>query len=437
VRREAEIPGREVRSSPIARHSSPRFAVLPPLSLYIHIPWCVRKCPYCDFNSHEARGPIPEQRYIDALVCDLESALPLVWGRPVQSVFFGGGTPSLFSAAGIDAILSAVRARVLLASDAEITLEANPGTFEADKFRQFRAAGINRLSIGIQSFNPNRLKALGRIHDDKEARAAIEIAREYFGNFNLDIMYALPGQSVADAVADVESAIAYSPPHLSAYHLTIEPNTYFHRYPPQVPDDDTAANMQMEIEALLAADGYEHYETSAFARRDNGAQASGREEILPFTLHPSPFTALCRHNLNYWSFGDYLGIGAGAHSKLSFADRITRQMRCKQPAQYLEAAAAGDAIQEQHEVGADEIGFEFMMNALRLNHGFPATLFEERCGVPLTLVLKALEQAENRGLLVRDHQTIAPTPLGQRFLNDLLQLFLVESPSVGRRSFPS
>ena len=385
---------------------SPRFAVLPPLSLYIHIPWCVRKCPYCDFNSHEAREPVPEQRYIDALIADLEVALPLVWGRKVYTVFFGGGTPSVFSAGGIERIIAAVRARVPLAADAEITLEANPGTFEAEKFRAFRAAGVNRLSIGIQSFNPRHLKALGRIHDDAQARAAVEIAGQNFDNFNLDLMYGLPQQSVDEARADIEAALSFAPPHLSAYHLTLEPNTYFHRYPPPLPDDDTTAEMQEAMEQLLAAAGYEHYETSAFAGAgDNKA---------------------CRHNLNYWRFGDYLGIGAGAHSKLSFAERIVRQMRCKQPRQYMESAAAGSAIQEQHDVAANEIGFEFMMNALRLNQGFPSALFEERAGMPLTAVLKELDAAERRGLITRDLRRIAPTELGRRFLNDLLQLFLPE-----------
>lgn len=400
--------------------------MLPPLSLYIHIPWCVRKCPYCDFNSHEARAPVPEHRYIDALIADLEAALPRVWGRKVYTVFFGGGTPSVFSADGIERIIAAVRARLPLASDAEITLEANPGTFEAEKFRAFRAAGINRLSIGIQSFNPRHLKALGRIHDDAEARAAIEITRRNFDNFNLDLMYGLPQQSVAEARADIEAALSFAPPHVSTYHLTIEPNTLFHRYPPQVPDDEITAEMQEAVEQALAAAGYEHYETSAFAKRDNGAPASGSEETLPFTLHPSSFTAFCRHNLNYWMFGDYLGVGAGAHSKLSFADRIVRQMRYKQPRQYMESAAAGSAIQEQHDVAANEIGFEFMMNALRLNQGFPSVLFEERTGMPLTAVLKDLDAAERRGLITRDELRIAPTALGRRFLNDLLQLFLPE-----------
>jgi oxygen-independent coproporphyrinogen-3 oxidase len=391
--------------TPFTLHPSPRLKALPPLSLYIHIPWCVRKCPYCDFNSHEAREPVPERRYIDALIADLETALPLVWGRKVYSVFFGGGTPSLFSAAGIDAILSAVRARIPLASDAEITLEANPGTFEAVKFRAFRASGINRLSIGIQSFNPRHLKALGRIHDDKEARAAIEIARRDFDNFNLDLMYGLPQQSVDEARADIETALSFAPPHVSAYHLTIEPNTYFHRYPPLLPDDDATAQMQQAIEDALSAAGYRHYETSAFAQP--GRQA--------------------RHNLNYWTFGDYLGIGAGAHSKLSFPDHIARQARYKQPKQYIESAEAGNAVQESHDVAARDIPFEFMMNALRLSNGFAVLLFEERAGVPLTVVLKQLEQAEQKGLIERDHQRITPTALGRRFLNDLLQIFLPES----------
>ncbi len=376
--------------------------MLPPLSLYIHIPWCVRKCPYCDFNSHEARGPIPENSYVDALIADLEAALPLIWGRKIYTVFFGGGTPSVFSAMSIERILAAVRARVPLSSEAEITLEANPGTFEAEKFRAFREAGINRLSIGIQSFNPAHLKALGRIHDDREARDAVEIARTNFDNFNLDLMYGLPAQTPDEALADIESALAFSPPHLSAYHLTLEPNTFFHRYPPSLPDDDTAAQMQDAIEARLAAAGYRHYETSAFA-------IPGRQ---------------ARHNMNYWTFADYLGIGAGAHSKLSFPDRITRQVRFKQPRQYMEGVAAGNAVQEQHAVERGEIGFEFMMNALRLTGGFPLVLFEERAGIPLTAVLKQLEEAEKRGLIERDHARVTPTLLGRRFLNDLLQIFL-------------
>ena len=367
-----------------------------------------------------------EADYIAALTADLEQALPLVWGRRVYSIFFGGGTPSLFSAHGIDEILAVVRARLPLAGDAEITLEANPGTAEAEKFKGFRAAGVNRLSLGILSFDARHLKALGRIHDDREARRAIEIAASNFDNVNLDIMYGLPEQSVDDALADVTTAISCSPRHISAYHLTIEPNTYFHRYPPPLPDDDTTAAMQDAIEAALDAHGYEHYETSAFAKRRCNALDAGEEAIPPFTVHRSLFTAVCAHNLNYWTFGDYLGIGAGAHSKISFPDRILRQMRYKQPGQYMESARAGYAVQQEQQVGAHEVGFEFMMNALRLNDGFATSLFEERAGVPLNAVLPELDEAERRGLIVRDHQRIAPTPLGRRFLNDLLQLFLTE-----------
>ncbi|MGQ0524530.1 MAG: radical SAM family heme chaperone HemW [Betaproteobacteria bacterium] len=397
-------------AAPVALPSSPRLTVLPPLALYVHIPWCVRKCPYCDFKSHEAREAVPEQRYIAALVADLDQALPAVWGRRVYSVFFGGGTPSLFSARGIDAILSAVRARLPLAADAEITLEANPGTFEVEKFAAYRAAGVNRLSIGIQSFHPGHLKKLGRIHDDNEARGAIEIARRHFENFNLDLMYGLPGQSIDEARADVLSALEHEPPHLSVYHLTIEPNTYFHRFPPRLPDDDATAAMQDEIESLLAARGYIHYETSAFARSPAAPQASGAR--------------YCRHNLNYWTFGDYLGIGAGAHSKLSFPERIMREMRHKQPRRYMEEAQDSRSVQTREEVSARAVPFEFMMNALRLSEGFDTTLFTERTGLPLNAVLRELEEAERRGLVERDHQRIAPTPLGRRFLNDLLQVFL-------------
>jgi oxygen-independent coproporphyrinogen-3 oxidase len=407
-----------------SRAPDPVFKALPPLALYIHIPWCARKCPYCDFNSHEARGAVPEARYVAALVSDLERALPQVWGRRIHSVFFGGGTPSLFSARAIDAVLAAVRARLALAPDAEITLEANPGTVEAGKFRDLRAAGVNRLSLGIQSFEPRHLKALGRIHDDREARHAIEEARAHFDNFNLDLMYALPGQAVGEALADIEQALAFDPPHLSCYHLTIEPNTWFHRFPPQLPDDDTAAAMQEALEARLAAAGYDHYETSAYAKsvrvQPSGATAGAR----------------CRHNLNYWTFGDYLGIGAGAHSKLSFPGRILRQVRVKHPERYMSGAETGEPVQEQHEVPGEEIPFEFMMNALRLNAGFPAVLFEERSGLSLAAILRELGEAERRGLIERDHARIAPTLRGRRFLNDLLQLFLREKPAA-KISYPA
>ena len=384
-----------------------KFTALPPLALYIHIPWCLKKCPYCDFNSHETRNgaALPEQEYVAALTADFEQTLPRVWGRRISSVFFGGGTPSLLSGAAVDAILAAVRARLPLNPDAEITLEANPGTAEAERFRDYRAAGVNRLSLGIQSFNPRHLKALGRIHDGDQARRAIDMARAHFDNFNLDVMYGLPEQSLEEALQDIDTALSFEPPHLSAYHLTLEPNTVFHRYPPKLPDDDTSADMQVAIETRLAAHGYDNYETSAFA-------LTGMR---------------CRHNLNYWLFGDYIGIGAGAHGKISFPDRVLREARYRQPRQFIEQALVGNAIQESHEVSTGEIGFEFMMNALRLNAGFETSLFVERAGVPLTQVLRALEAAEQRGFILRDHQRVTPTLQGRRFLNELLQLFLPES----------
>ncbi len=386
--------------------SDPRFAALPPLALYVHIPWCLKKCPYCDFNSHEAKGDAPEGEYVDALIADLEFALPAIWGRRVVSVFIGGGTPSLFSAGSIDALLAGIRARVPLAPDAEITLEANPGTFECVKFAGYRAAGVNRLSLGIQSFDPRHLLALGRVHDADEARRAAEAALAIFGNVNFDLMYALPRQSVAEAAADLAAALAFSPPHLSFYQLTIEPNTLFHRYPPPLPDDETAADIEEAVDTTLEAAGYRHYETSAHAQ-------SGRE---------------CRHNLNYWRFGDYLGIGAGAHSKLSFADRIVRQVRHRQPKQYLEQVAAGAPLQEEGVVTREDVGFEFMLNALRLTDGVPASSFAERTGYPLALVRQGLEAAATRGLIERDPALLRPTALGRRFLNDLQALFLADKP---------
>jgi coproporphyrinogen III oxidase-like Fe-S oxidoreductase len=420
-----------VFQSPFPNPHSLKFTALPPLSLYVHIPWCARKCPYCDFNSHEARATAPEERYVAALVADLEHALPAVWGRRVQTVFLGGGTPSLFSARSIDAILAATRARLALAADAEITLEANPGTVEAQKFRDFAAAGVNRLSLGIQSFDPRHLRALGRIHDGDEARRAIEIAMRNFANVNLDLMYGLPGQSPDEAAADVEAALGYAPAHLSCYHLTIEPNTRFHRFPPQLPDDDATSAMQDAIEARLAEAGYDHYEVSAYAKLakpvipGSPCPPGWNRPNAASSLIPAHSTR-CVHNMNYWQFGDYLGIGAGAHGKLSFPDRITRETRVKHPERYLAAAERGAAVDERHDVATHALGFEFMMNALRLNHGFPSRLFEERAGLPLTEVLRELDEAERRGLIERDHERIAPTSLGRRFLNDLLQLFLRE-----------
>jgi oxygen-independent coproporphyrinogen-3 oxidase len=378
------------------------LSALPPLSLYLHFPWCVRKCPYCDFNSHEASGSVPEQAYLDALRADLEQALPLIWGRKIYTIFIGGGTPSLLSAAGLDRLMSDVRSLLPIDGAAEITMEANPGTFEAEKFASYAGSGINRLSIGIQSFNSQHLSALGRIHDGDEARRAIDIAQANFSNINLDLMYALPEQTLAQAREDIATAIGFAPSHLSLYHLTMEPNTVFAKYPPSVPDDDTSAAMQDMLAERTASAGYRHYEVSAFAQ-------AGRQ---------------ARHNQNYWEFGDYLGIGAGAHSKLSFPHRVVRQARYKQPAAYMQHAAAGNAIAEEAEITRDELGFEFMLNASRLTEGFDVRLFSERTGLGLNGIEQGLNLAERKGLIERDHKRIRPTALGQRFLNDLQQIFL-------------
>jgi oxygen-independent coproporphyrinogen-3 oxidase len=389
----------------LLRPGTLRLPALPPLSLYVHFPWCVRKCPYCDFNSHEAAGgvaAIPEQRYLEALRADLDAALPLIWGRRVISVFLGGGTPSLISAAGVERLLSDLRARLTLQADCEITLEANPGTFEAARFAAFRAAGVNRLSIGVQSFGDEQLRRLGRVHDRAQALAAIEAARRDFDNFNLDLMYALPGQSLQAMQADIETALALAPPHLSLYQLTLEPNTVFAKYPPPLPDEDTAAAMHEWIEDKMAAAGYEHYEVSAYAR-------PGRA---------------CQHNLNYWRFGDYLGIGAGAHSKISFPGRILRQVRLRHPDSYMDGALRGASLAESTEVARGDLPFEFMLNALRLTAGFPPRLFTERTGLPLSSIEAALARGEARGLVAVDLERIAPTDLGRRFLSDLQGLFL-------------
>jgi oxygen-independent coproporphyrinogen-3 oxidase len=375
-----------------------RFAALPPLALYAHLPWCVRKCPYCDFNSHEKRDALPEREYVDALVADLEGMLPSVWGRRVVSVFIGGGTPSLFAPESIDALLAAVRARVPLEPGAEITLEANPGTAEAGRFRGYRAAVVNRVSLGIQSFDDEKLKALGRIHSAAEARRAIEMAQAVFDDINLDIMYGLPGQTLDEARADARAALAFGTSHFSAYQLTLEPNTVFYSKPPPLPAHDACADMQLAVEELAAAAGFEHYETSAFAR-------PGRR---------------CQHNLNYWEFGDYLGIGAGAHGKLSFAEHVTRHERAKQPREYM--AQAGTVAEKP--VAPRELPFEFMLNALRLVQGVPAGRFEERTGLALASVARKLAAAEDQGLLERDPRRIRPTLRGRLFLNELLQLFM-------------
>ena len=375
------------------------LTALPPLSLYVHIPWCVRKCPYCDFNSHERAGELPERAYVDKLLIDLEGMLPSVWGRPLVSVFIGGGTPSLFSPESIDRMLSGVRARMRLAPDAEVTLEANPGTVEAARFAGFRQAGVNRISIGVQSFDDGMLKALGRIHGAAEARAAIAAAAGSFDNVNVDVMYGLPGQTLAMARADIEQAVGFGTAHVSAYQLTLEPNTAFWSKPPALPEHDSCADMQALVEETLHAAGYQHYETSAFARPGRRA----------------------RHNVNYWEFGDYVGIGAGAHGKLSFPDRITRHSRIKQPRDYL---AKADTLVEDHVVDENALGFEFMLNALRLVEGFPAALFAERTGLSLARLEGALAEVEQKGWLERDWQRIRPTERGRRFLNELLERFL-------------
>ena len=388
----------------------------------MHLPWCIRKCPYCDFNSHVWRGSgdIPEDDYLNALQTDLERSLPLVWGRTVQTVFIGGGTPSLFSPASIDRLLTMIRSRLRLVAGAEITMEANPGTFEAQRFRDFAAAGVNRLSIGVQSFSDRALEAIGRVHDAAQARAAVDLAASVFGTFNVDLMYALPGQSLADAQADLSEALQRGAPHLSCYHLTLEPGTPFASRPPSLPDDDLSADMQAHIEAACNASGLARYEVSAFARDGHRS----------------------RHNLNYWQFGDYLGIGAGAHGKLSFAKRIVRQSRVRQPARYMSALAdAGGAVDmppdpadaairqapwldDVRTIDANDLPFEFMLNALRLAEGVPLALFLERTGLSFAALAEPLDVARRRGLLDGPPGLIRASPLGQRFLNDLQQIFL-------------
>ncbi len=381
---------------------SVRLAAMPPLALYLHLPWCLKKCPYCDFNSHERAGGVPERAYVDALVADLEASLPLVWGRRVLSVFIGGGTPSLFSPDAVDRLLAAMRARLPLEPGCEITLEANPGTFERERFRAYRAAGVTRLSIGVQSFDDTALAAIGRVHDGAQARAAVEEAASAFDTFNLDLMYALPGQGTAALARDLDTALAFRPPHLSVYHLTLEPNTWFATHPPALPDDDTASDMLDLIVERTAAAGLARYEVSAFARAGHR----------------------CAHNLNYWAFGDYLGLGAGAHGKLSFPERIVRQVRWRDPATYMAHALKGQAVSNEHEVAAGDLPFEFMLNALRLREGFELALFAERTGLSPTALEPALSSAVDRGLLQRDGARVVPTARGFDFLSDLQQAFL-------------
>ena len=386
-----------------------QLSSLPPLSLYVHLPWCLKKCPYCDFNSHERKGAggtsaIPEQRYLDALLADLEAALPLVWGRQVHSIFIGGGTPSLFSPQAIDRLLSDIRARLPLAAGCEVTLEANPGTFEKDRFRAFRAAGVTRLSVGVQSFNDRHLQALGRVHDRAQALAAVEEAAQAFDTFNLDIMYALPGQTMAELDEDLRTALVLSPPHISIYHLTIEPNTVFAKFPPAIPADDDAYAMLDRITELTGQAGMERYEISAYAKPGHA----------------------CVHNTNYWQFGDYLGIGAGAHSKLSFAHRVVRQTRFRDPVRYMDNALAGHAVAQDEDVRRADLPFEYMLNALRLRSGFALQDYVERTGLAVTSIAKALEEAERKGLIERDMAQVRPTERGFDFLSDLQALFLAD-----------
>ena len=383
------------------------FTALPPLSLYIHIPWCVRKCPYCDFNSHAAGESLPEKHYLQSLFTDLEYDLPSIWGRTIQSIFIGGGTPSLFSAEAMDELLAGLRMRLAIEPMAEITLEANPGAIETGKFSEFRDAGINRLSIGCQSFNDQYLEKLGRIHSGQDAIKAAEMAHAAgFDNFNLDLMFGLPEQTPEAAMDDIRQAISLSPSHISHYQLTIEPNTLFHHSPPTLPEDESSWAMQEQCEELLADAGFGHYEISAHAKQ-------GKQ---------------CQHNLNYWQFGDYLGIGAGAHAKITSAatQNITRNWKLKHPDKFL-AAAHGQHISGTSILSREDAAFEFMMNALRLKQGFAKTLFSERTGLPIHQIGDALQLAEKRGLITQDFSSIVPTEQGWHFLNDLIALFLEEA----------
>ena len=384
-----------------------QFSRLPELSLYIHLPWCVRKCPYCDFNSHELQADLPEQAYVDAVIADLEYSLPLIWGRPVISIFIGGGTPSLFSAQAIDRLLSAVRARVVLEPGAEITLEANPGTFEAERFRGYAQAGVNRLSLGVQSFDSEKLQRLGRIHDADQAMRAAEMAMQIFPQVNLDLMFGLPGQNLRELERDIACALSFQTPHLSLYQLTIEPNTAFAVIPPQPApaDDDTLFDMQEFLIAQTAAVGYQRYEISAYAKPGQ----------------------VCRHNLNYWNFGDYLGIGAGAHAKISLKNRILRQARLRHPRDYMANAGSPAGIQVERELRVDELAFEFMLNALRLTGGVPPSRWLETTGLAIgqhPFLLERLGLAQQRGLLAPGPSVWRASDKGLNFLNDLQQIFL-------------
>ena len=384
----------------------PQFTALPPLALYIHFPWCERKCPYCDFNSHQikdGKSGFDEARYLKALIADLETELPRIWGRQVHSIFIGGGTPSLLSGSGMQELLSAVRARINLEPDAEITMEANPGSVETEKFATFAKAGINRVSLGIQSFQDEQLKALGRIHNGKEARAAIAIALEHFKSVNIDLMYGLPKQTLEQARDDIETALSFNTPHLSLYNLTLEPNTYFASFPPQLPNEETIDAIFEQNLALLSKAGYQRYEVSAYAKK-------GQE---------------CKHNLNYWRFGDYIGIGAGAHGKISFPDKVTRQLREKHPEQYMQAMETqGHALVEARDVTAQDLPFEFMLNVLRLSEGVQTITFSERTGLPLSMISKELSEASHKGLLDSNPTVLKASEQGFRYLNNLQEIFL-------------
>lgn len=398
------VPGRQ-KSASQAPELTPSFTQALPLSLYVHIPWCARKCPYCDFNSHAAPDLLPETAFVDALLEDLTLALPSIWGRRVETVFFGGGTPSLLSPDAIDRLITGFRTLLPLSPEAEITLEANPGTVDAERFSGFRAAGVNRLSLGIQSFDDASLQTLGRIHNRAQAIAAIEAAARTFDSFNLDLMVGLPQQNVEAALADIEQALSFFPPHFSCYQLTLEPHTAFAANPPaNLPDDDTCAEIQDRLEERLSNAGYEHYETSAFAK-------AGHQ---------------CRHNLNYWTFGDYLGIGPGAHGKLTSHEGVRRSMRHKLPKIYLGAAGTGSFTQTDEAIAGNALVGEFMMNALRLNAGFTTDIFERHTGLPWLIISREVESAIRDGFLewVVPGKHLRPTLQGRRFLNVLLQRFL-------------
>jgi oxygen-independent coproporphyrinogen-3 oxidase len=396
--------------------TQPKLTALPPLSLYIHFPWCEKKCPYCDFNSHQIKDSagnadssakasqgFDEVRYIKALIADLETELPRIWGRQVHSIFIGGGTPSLLSADGMNELLSAIRARVNLEPDCEITMEANPGSVEANKFAGFANAGINRVSLGIQSFQGQQLKALGRIHNGEEAKRAIAIALQHFKSVNLDLMFGLPNQTLEAAKADIETALSFKTPHLSFYNLTLEPNTYFANFPPKLPNEDEIDAIFEQNLALLKAAGYRRYEISAYAKKDQE----------------------CKHNLNYWRFGDYIGIGAGAHGKISFPDKITRQVRERHPETYMQAMESkGNALIEAREIPAKDLPFEFMLNTLRLIDGVDTITFSERTGLPLNVVSKGLDEASKKGLLDSNPNKLKATEQGLRYLNNLQEMFL-------------